>query len=88
MATIDADQRYAELLTHTDFDQWWIFVVGATDVIENHAGKSPQLTVNCVGLIEAQKRGEDLTQPHWRTLLWQLGAEADFYERLERSLQG
>lgn len=84
MATISETERYAELLTHTDYHDWWVFVVGADDVIEKFHGEGDAARV--VGLIEAKKKGVDLTAFHWRAYLWQLGAEADFIERLERAV--
>ena len=84
MATISETERYAELLTHVDFHDWWVFVVGATDVIEKFHGIS--LPVTTVGLIEAKKQGVDLTEFKWRVLLWEIGSEADFIERLERAV--
>ncbi len=83
MSTISADARYAELLTHVDFPDWWIFVVGATHVIERWHGVS--LPVTTVGLIEVKKQGVDFKEPKWALLLWELGAEADFIERLQRA---
>lgn len=84
MATISETERYAELLTHVDYHDWWVFVVGAAEVIEQWTGEKDPARV--VGLIEAKKQGVDLTQFHWRAYLWQLGAEADFLERLERAV--
>lgn len=85
MATISEDCRYTELLTHTDFDDWHLFVIGACYVIEQHTGDDQATTL--VGLIEAKRRGCDLTELKWATLLWIIGAEADFYERLERAIE-
>jgi hypothetical protein len=84
MATISEDQRYAELLTHVDFPDWWVFVVGATHVIEQHTGQS--LPVTTVGLIEAKRQGVDFTELKWAALLWEIGSWADFIERLERAV--
>lgn len=84
MTTIAQDQRYAELLTHTDFDDWHMFVIGACYVIEKHTGEDQQTLA--LGLIEAKRREVDWSQLNWRTLLWTLGAQADFIERLERAV--
>ena len=84
MTTISETERYAELLTHVDFPDWWVFVVGATHVIEQFHGVS--LPVTTVGLTEAKKQGVDMTEFKWRVLLWEIGAEADFIERLERAI--
>lgn len=84
MATISEDQRYAELLTHVDFERWDLFVRGACCVIEMHTGISQAITY--VGLLEAKRRGTDLTELSWRTLMWELGSHADFIERLERAV--
>jgi hypothetical protein len=81
--TIDVDQRYAELLTHVDFDDWHMFVVGSCYVIERHTGEDQQILA--LGLIEAKRREVDWSHLHWRFYLWQLGCYADFIERLERA---
>lgn len=83
MATISEDERYTELLTHTGSDHWHWFVIGACYVIDNETGEDNRKTA--LGLIEAKAREVDWSELKWRTLLWQLGAEADFYERLERA---
>jgi hypothetical protein len=82
MATISEDCRYTDLLKHVDHEEWSTFVIGACYVIEQHTGDDQRTT--CVGLMEAKRRGCDLTELKWATLLWIIGAEADFYERLER----
>jgi hypothetical protein len=84
MATISETERYAELLQHVDHAEWWVFVIGASHAIEQWTGETN--AANVVGLIEAKKRGVDLSAPHWRFLIWALGAEADFIERLERAV--
>lgn len=85
MSTISETERYAELLTHTDFAEWEWFVIGACYIIDKETGADNRTTA--LGLIEAKRREVDWSELHWRTILWTLGAEADFYERLERATQ-
>jgi hypothetical protein len=84
VATISEDQRYAELLTHLEFENWLIFVRGATHVIQEFTGDDMSLVYGVY--IEARRTGVDLTEEKWRSALWSLGAYADFIERLERAV--
>lgn len=84
MATISEDQRYAELLTHLDFENWLIFVRGATHVIQEFTGEDCSIIYGVY--VAARREGVDLTEEKWKFALWEMGAYADFIERLERAV--
>lgn len=83
MSTISSDERYTRLLKATEFGDWHMFVIGACYAIESFTGDD--MKSDCLGLVEANRRGVDWNAEHWKFYLWQLGAHADFVERLQRA---
>ena len=78
------NERYAELLTHLDFENWLIFVRGATHVIQEFTGKDCSIIYGVY--VAARREGVDLTEEKWKFALWEMGSYADFLERLERAI--
>ena len=83
MATICEDARYAELLMHVEFEGWPLFVRGATHVISQFTGEDKSAL--CDGMVLARQMGVDFREAKWTFLLWEMGAYADFIERLQRA---
>jgi len=84
MITYQPDHRFAERLLDVDDGNWPLSVVMASLVVQEATGDDQEPLA--IGLIAARRRGDDLTTFTAKLVLWELGAYADFIERLERAV--